>query len=354
MYLISDDLTTTLVSTTVDTIDTISVESNYLNYCYAVKAQYDTGEPSDGGYGIVESRASNTACAVPFAVGDANFDSETTIEDVLTLVDFILEETIPSSSAFNNSDVNMDDELNIADVVMVVDIISGTSTARSTNYGNFASLDLIPNYNTSDLTFNLAYDGGLKGLEFDIEYDSDVISLSAPSLVVIQENVDSSFNHLDEGLMKVIVFDIDGDFITPNENNDLLKMSFNFFGDVLDESSVNINNVIVSGPKGSVANVSSNVISAAIKLVPGVFALHQNYPNPFNPITEIRFDIPEATTVDVSVFNLMGQKIKTLKNEKIKHMPLLGQFPPMEQNHVLVYLLLKFYKQMQLPLLVQA
>ena len=46
-------------------------------------------------YGIVESRASNTACAVPFAVGDANFDSETTIEDVLTLVDFILEETNP-------------------------------------------------------------------------------------------------------------------------------------------------------------------------------------------------------------------------------------------------------------------
>jgi len=116
--------------------------------------------------------------------------------------------------------------------------------------------------------------------------------------------------------MKVIVFDIDGDFITPNENNDLLKMSFNFFGDMLDESIVNINNVIVSGPKGSVANVSSNVISAAIKLVPSLFALHQNYPNPFNPITEIRFDIPEATRVDISVFNLMGQKIKTLKNEK--------------------------------------
>ena len=139
----------------------------------------------------------------------------------------------------------MDDELNIADVVMVVDIISGASTARSANYGNFASLDLIPNYNTSDLTFNLAYNGGLKGLEFEIEYIPEVLSLSAPSLVVIQENVVSSFNHLDEGLMKVIVFDIDGDFITPNENNDLLKMSFNFFGDALDESSININNVNV-------------------------------------------------------------------------------------------------------------
>ena len=317
IYLIADDLTTTLISTTADTLDTVSVESNYSNYCYVVKAQYDTGEPSDGGYGIVESKASNTACAVPFAVGDANFDSETTIEDVLTLVDFILEETTPSSAAFNNSDVNMDDELNIADVVMVVDIISGSSTARVANYGNFASLELVPNYNTSDLTVNLSYDGGLKGLEFDIEYDSDILSLSAPSLVVMQENVVSTFNHIDEGLIKVIVFDIAGDFIIPNENNDLLKMSFNFFGDVLDESSVNINNVIVSGPKGSIANVSSNVVSAAIKLVPGVFALHQNYPNPFNPNTEIRFDIPEVTKVDISIFNLMGQKVKTLKNEKI-------------------------------------
>jgi hypothetical protein len=317
VYLVADDLITTLVSTTADTLDTVSVESNYSNYCYVVKAQYDTGEPLDGGYGIVESRASNTACAVPFAVGDANFDSETTIEDVLTLVDFILEETTPSSAAFNNSDVNMDDELNIADVVMVVDIISGSSTARVANYGSFASLELVPNYNTSDLTVNLSYDGGLKGLEFDIEYDSDILSLSAPSLVVMQDNVVSTFNHIDEGLIKVIVFDIAGDFIIPNENNDLLKMSFNFFGDLLDESSVNINNVIVSGPKGSIANVSSNVVSAAIKLVPGVFALHQNYPNPFNPNTEIRFDIPEVTKVDISIFNLMGQKVKTLKNEKI-------------------------------------
>ncbi len=80
-------------------------------FFYVVKAQYDTGEPSDGGYGIVESKASNTACAVPFAVGDANFDSETTIEDVLTLVDFILEETTPSSAAFNNSD-----DIHLADI----------------------------------------------------------------------------------------------------------------------------------------------------------------------------------------------------------------------------------------------
>ena len=142
----------------------IVVSENYNNYCYNIKAQYDTGEPSDGGYGTVESKASNTACAVPFAVGDANFDSETTIEDVLTLVDFILEETTPSNAAFNNSDINMDDELNIADVVMVVDIISGTQSGRSSSLGSFASLEVKSNHASSDLIFNILYKSNKKNL----------------------------------------------------------------------------------------------------------------------------------------------------------------------------------------------
>ena len=317
IYLVSDDLTSTLVSTTTDTMDTITVAENYMNYCYHVKAQYDTGEPSDGGYGTIESKASNTACAVPFAVGDANFDSETTIEDVLTLVDFILEETIPSNAAFNNSDINMDDELNIADVVMVVDIISGTQSGRSSSLGSFASLEIKSNHASSDLIFNILYDGGLKGLEFDLTYDPSIISLGEPSLILLQDNVVSTFREIKEGLIKVVLFDVNGGFILSDKNQDLLQMSYSFLGSVLDRSSVDISNVVVSGPKGNIAFVSSNVVSADVKLVPGIFALHQNYPNPFNPTTEIQFDIPKATQINVSIFNLMGQKVKTLANKQV-------------------------------------
>ena len=315
VYLIADDMTSTLVTTTTDTMDTIIVASNYSNYCYNVKAQYNTGDASDGGYGVIESRASNTACAVPYAVGDANFDSETTIADVLALVDFILEETVPSGAAFINSDVNMDDELNIADVVMVVDIITGSSTSRSLGSSSSASLELKPN--GSELILNISYDSGLKGLEFDIEYDPEIVDLGLPYLSLLQDNVVSASKEIVDGLIRVIFVDIEGDFILPDKNDNILKIPFNFSGDELDESIVNINNIVVSGPEGNIASTSSTVTSAAIKLVPGVFALHQNYPNPFNPITEIRFDIPEVSNVNISVFNLMGQKVKTLTNEKI-------------------------------------
>jgi len=50
-------------------------------------------------------------------------------------------------------------------------------------------------------------------------------------------------------------------------------------------------------------------------LLPDEFALRQNYPNPFNPITTLRYDLPENSYVNVTVYDMLGRKVKTLINQ---------------------------------------
>jgi hypothetical protein len=47
---------------------------------------------------------------------------------------------------------------------------------------------------------------------------------------------------------------------------------------------------------------------------PTDFALNQNYPNPFNPQTNIEFALPKEQNVVLSIYNVLGQNIRTLIN----------------------------------------
>ncbi|MEL1233887.1 MAG: T9SS type A sorting domain-containing protein, partial [Candidatus Neomarinimicrobiota bacterium] len=67
----------------------------------------------------------------------------------------------------------------------------------------------------------------------------------------------------------------------------------------------------MSGPRELHINIS-NLLGLENVSLPKEFALHNNYPNPFNPVTNIVYDIPEATDVTLEIYNVMGQRVRTL------------------------------------------
>jgi len=49
--------------------------------------------------------------------------------------------------------------------------------------------------------------------------------------------------------------------------------------------------------------------------IPTNYYLHQNYPNPFNPSTTINYGLPFDSDVKISLFNILGERVKVLVNE---------------------------------------
>jgi len=52
-------------------------------------------------------------------------------------------------------------------------------------------------------------------------------------------------------------------------------------------------------------------LSTVSEGIPTEFALHENYPNPFNPTTTLRFDLPELSDMTLTIYNMLGQKVRT-------------------------------------------
>ena len=80
-------------------------------------------------------------------------------------------------------------------------------------------------------------------------------------------------------------------------------------GRALAQSAVTLDANFVTAPTASITAVKNS-------LTPQKFALLQNYPNPFNPSTRIQYSLEKAAQVSLKVYNLLGQEVASLVNNR--------------------------------------
>ena len=142
----------------------------------------------------------------------------------------------------------------------------------------------------------------------EISFDNDT------SYVLTMKDYASDIDTPDSLLNWAFMTGVDSVFVTYDAEKTLLTISSapGFVGKVTlfctlsDDSLAEVTDSIL------VTVTPATGLEENLQAVPQTYALEQNYPNPFNPLTHIKYALPHAGNVTLTVFDILGRKVATL------------------------------------------
>jgi hypothetical protein len=207
----------------------------------------------------------------------------------------------------SNFDLDADGSIGFGDLVQLGNEWTGNAKAAKATPAPTAdvaiSMDAQVNNSMYLVNINVADVDGLNGVGVTLSYDPSAVELVGNSIAGL--GIASITSEIEPGVIELNSFYREGEF------DGTISVGFNAIGtSEFDIELVNAS-VTIDGVVGSVSDLSSVTLAA----VPTVYALSQNFPNPFNPTTTIEYSIPEAGNVELVIYNMAGQKVRTLINE---------------------------------------
>lgn len=256
---------------------------------------------------ITYSKGAINILRTQLLLGDINLNGIAfDIGDAVRFANFLLD---PAQFPFNsqqyaNSDVNQDGiPATIADLVYLIRVVleGPASTGKIFDLNQELTFKIEKNNGSFNFYTNSLNDLG--GALIILEHDpNSKVLLEFSNELAGMEKIYKD----EEGVLRILIYSLNGKSISGDEN--LL------FTVRTESENLKIREMQFSNELGGILKLKTRDVSA--NSIPEKFTLEQNYPNPFNLETKISFSLKQDAFVSLKIYNIKGQLVKTLVQEK--------------------------------------
>ncbi len=260
-------------------------------------------------------------------LGDVNLDRHIDVADMVNIVGFIIGNYSFPKRNFETANIIQDTLVNVVDLVGIINTVFGypiESSPSPSSYGDdFATFNIEHDELLAGQLTKLNISGELPddaaGIQFQIDYDPEAFELSQPEVAEGINNFSFAYKNDGNGRLNLVLYSHQ-----PWDENSLIKRGLS---DIVrlpakvkqyisaeDKSKIVIRKAYLAN--GNAVEIPTE---QPREILPASFSLHQNYPNPFNPVTKIEFELgaDKAQDVRLDVFNILGQKVITLVDDRL-------------------------------------
>jgi len=249
-----------------------------------------------------------SACTPPsgplYVRGDANADGAVNVTDAV----FELNNLFPPQFMCERAaDANADDALNVSDVLFLLGNMFPPTLIEigAPEYGD--GYVVMPVYMESDVE--------VAGIQLELSYDGDY-SVTVETEGCVTEDFDYFRSQVDPGEVAFIgVYSLtpamNGEVVAGLEAGRYRIAEIRVAGSEVPEFKVE-NAVLASRYGYSIEPEVMLGVGEGASRLPKTFALFQNIPNPFGGNTVIKYALPEDVDVELVIYNVMGQRVRTL------------------------------------------